>query len=62
MLFKEWRQPVSNFQSTLRRTFVAGACAVLFVASMAGMRHLNSFENRAPDFASWPLRGAIAMQ
>jgi hypothetical protein len=53
---------VSNLQATARSTFIAGAWAVLFVASMAGMRHLNSFHHAAPEFASWQLRGTIATE
>ncbi|WP_160006185.1 hypothetical protein [Rhizobium sp. 18055] len=53
---------VSKFLTAARSTLIAGACAVLFVSSMAGMRQLNLMESKAPDFASWQLRGAIAVE
>jgi hypothetical protein len=35
---------------------------VLFISSMAGMRQLNLLNKKAPDVASWQLRGTIAVE
>lgn len=49
---------MSKYRAVIRDTLVAGACAVLFVTFMFGMRYLNSLENKDMNFAAWQLRGA----
>jgi hypothetical protein len=53
---------VGKFLTAARSTLIAGAWAVLFISSMVGMRHVNLLMTKAPDFASWQLRGTLAME
>jgi hypothetical protein len=50
---------MSTFQQAARTTFIAASCAILFIASLYGMRSLNPAPHTMADVAMWTLRGSI---
>jgi hypothetical protein len=53
---------MSKYLNIARSAFVSGSCAVLFIASLYGVRYLDRLADRSSNFASWQLRGPVEIE